>query len=179
MTLLLRGLLLATVVLFWGEVLILVAARSGYEDPFAPYRGMVPGQPIDAIKGFSCLPPILMSSTEAGFCAESDASNIFQHVLVIDSNHMIAKMVFIVKSNALAMGDLVLCWGEPIYIIDNTNSYVDTPALNVYWSNQVHAHILPHHASTQASYFLPVAAITFERQWREVDFEKLRCNLES
>lgn len=77
------------------------------------------------------------------------------------------------EANTFFLGDLVWCWGQPIRIIDYSKA--ERPMLDVYWDNQVHAYLTPRQPHKKTDYFLPVAAVSIERQWRDVDYDKVRC----
>jgi len=173
---LLKWFFLALAIMFCGEMIVLAAARLTYHDPFAPYRTIMPGQPTDALKSYTCQRPIHRNSgLDNNFCQIDGEDDIVDEVIVTNSNHLIATTVFIIEPDTLRLGDLVLCWGKPIY----TNDYFDpeTSKVDLYWDNQAYARVMVDQAEPPLNYFLPVSRISIERQWGTVEYEKLKCTL--
>ena len=171
---LLRGFLLATAVVWGGEVMVLAAARSTYRNLFAPYAGILPGQPIDTVRDFSCELSIGMrNSVEVGYCHFEPSDDVFAQVSVIAYDRVITQTDFVVRSNSLMLGDLVLCWGKPIYILENIP--YEGMYINLYWTNQVYARVRTFQDSGSQRYMMPVLSLSVAHEWQPVSAETLFC----
>ena len=171
---LVKLLLVMAVMMFVGTGTILGAARLTYHNPLAPYLAIMPGNSIEAIEDYPCpLVASMSSGVEVSSCEFDPKDGRFSSVTVIKSKQVIVRIAFDVQPNRLHFGDLVLCWGAPMYVAENSKT--EAPILNMYWGNQVHARVVPRQSSRQASYFLPVAALSIEREWHAVEPEKVSC----
>ncbi len=163
-----------TGILFASEVVVLVAARFAYHDPFAPYHAIMPGNSVEALKDYPCLLQVEMNNaTEFGWCALTLDESPFRRIDVFESNHVIARVDFIIVPYRFSLGDSILCWGKPFYLFDNY--YQKDESYNLYWRNQVSARLNPGWFRAQPDYFLPITFLSIQREGRPAVLEEGLC----
>jgi hypothetical protein len=167
--------LLLTAILFAGDLTVIGIARLTKADPFSLYAALMPGQSIDGVKAYPCqFQAKMVNGVQEGFCQFIPSTGPFALVAVLESNQIIARTSFNVKPNGLYFGDLVLCWNQPIYTAPQ-HPVDEGRFTNVYWSNQVSAHVIGAQGRLQIDYALPVTSIAIEREWRPMATAKLAC----
>src|ERR1700741_2612007 len=95
---LLKGVLAAAMMLFIGEIIVLLGSRSTFQDPFVPYQIIMPGQQMEAVMGFPCRVLSTSNVTEGSMCEFEAADPIFAKVTVIYSKKQIEKIIFAIES---------------------------------------------------------------------------------
>jgi hypothetical protein len=157
---LLRAGVLLLLVLFAANFTALEAARSAFHDLFAPYAALLSGQPIDTATTDSCrflAPP--GSATMLGSCQFSEQFGIFQQATLSVRRQVITELTaFNTQVNTLYLGDLIVCWGKPITIVNSEPS--GEYMVDLYWSDKRHVQISGAHIGRTPNYFLPVRSIT-------------------
>jgi hypothetical protein len=147
-----------------GFTTLCVGARAlaGYttlpSNPFASFADVLPGQPRSALvaRGFSC-PVSFFIATDPDVtdetCVFYQAIDIFRQVQVTVSQGVIRHLTFIMRENALTIGDLAALWGNP-----EVQEY--GRSVDLFWrSHGVYA--IASNISGRFSPFLPVWSVSF------------------
>ena len=123
---------------------------------------MMPGQSIDDVEGYQCQQPVGINSSKGDYCDFGVADGAVDKVLVLYSNHLVVKTILTMEPGTFFLGNLALCYGKPIYVTGVGNPIYRTDdneiaysIFDVYWDNQVYAHVVSRQSSTQPSYFAP------------------------
>ena len=163
-----------TATLFIGQVALLSPAKRTSRDPTAPYLDIMPGQSVEGLKDFCQLQSGVKQGVEMGYCDFEARDGIFGRVTVVESDHRITQLTLIVQRNRLTLGDLLVCWGKPIY---DVHEYPETGGGDkLYWDNQFVAHV-DTAFYRKTDYFLPITYLSIEHEWKAVQAEGLRCGL--
>jgi hypothetical protein len=168
------------VVLLCGEMGILAAQRVTAHSPFAGYLAIMPGHPVEAVAAYPChLQTGILEGVEASFCQFTPEDGVFAAVTIVQTNLIITRTIFLMKSNSIYVGDLVSRWGQPtiavgvshyglarIQLYRGREPRAGHPPLEMvefHWGDRTVAHVTPvEHLGTYQVYFLPVSYLSME-----------------
>ena len=156
MSLLMRACLLLMMTTLLVEGGMFTIMRLTYHDPFVPYAALMPGQSIDALKDYPCRFRVTkLERVQIGYCQFEPAYGVFSEIALNVTNHIITMFTsFDISAGVLRLGDVILCWGKPVQIV---NSFPNEQlALDLYWSNQSMVTLYPTQYSERFDDFLPI-----------------------
>jgi hypothetical protein len=149
-------------IVFGVEVVVIGGMRQPDHNPLARYRQIMPGKTIEAVQDFPCQMHMGMSKgVEVGLCQFEAEDGVIGRVTVVAADQLITRLSFEVQPDALRLGDLVLCWGEPDIPAFTLYPDISSP-LNLRWGSQIYAAISAP-SVTSLSYFIPISYLSFER----------------
>ena len=157
---LLRWLIVVEALMLVSTEMAAGMARLASHEILAPYQALMPGQPIQAVEAFCQLQVGTSAQGEVGLCQFEANDGIFGLVTVVEHEQVIRYLSFEVLPDALHIGDLVACWGEPTRI-NLTPAIVDGKPPMVGWGDVVFA--APEiygNAGALPRYFLKVNALS-------------------
>jgi hypothetical protein len=162
--------MLVTGLMFVGAQAIVGGARLGSQNFLAGYEAMMPGQPTAGLADTPCQLRVGMSKgVEVGMCQFQAEDAIFGRVTVVSANRIVTRLAFEVQPEALHLGDLVLCWGQP-----DSNRALPESAPNsqitTRWQNRIFAgHAAPQ--SGQRNYFVSLTYLSLEKEMMQCEIE--------
>ncbi len=156
-------------------IAVVASTRLAYPDPFNPYLAIMPGQSTDGLEDYPCqFRATLRNQIELGSCQFDAKYGIFTQVVLEVSNHIITRMTsFEIQPGALYLGNLILCWGNPIYVANNYPN--QTLSLDLYWQNQMHAQVSPVRYTEKPDYSLSVTFLSIGGDWKPVASDLSTC----
>jgi hypothetical protein len=155
------GILLTT--LSTLEVVARVVGRLTYQDPFAPYQAIMPGEPSSALERYSCKPwADETTSTRPVFCQIIPNAGPFDVVFIdYEYNGVIRQIGFSVQRNRLNLGDLLACWGKPTSF-EPEDSDFEMGNIDMHWGKRVYAVFDGIRYGARLNYFVPIEYVSIE-----------------
>jgi hypothetical protein len=159
---LIRSFMLLTGVIFVGTGTLVGAAQLVTRDFLAAYRGMMPGETVDGTETERCRLRLGTSNgIETGFCQFEAGDDVFGRVTVVETDRVIQRLAFEVQPDALHLGDLVLCWGDPTQQ-ESVPFDAEGTQTTTRWDDRVYIGHSFVRGSEPVNYFMPVNYLSLE-----------------
>jgi hypothetical protein len=145
------------------EIVARAVGRLIYQDPFAPYQAIMPGEPSSALEHYPCQRREGgMTGTQTTFCTFIPGEGPFDFVTIeYEYNGVIKQIGFSVQRNRLYLGDLLPCWGKPISL-EPEGSDFEKGYIDMHWGKHVYAGFDTLHYGSRLSYRLPIEYVSIE-----------------
>jgi hypothetical protein len=158
---LIRGFLVLTGVMFISAQALVGVAQLASRDFLAAYRSLTPGNSI-VREDLPCQLRVGMSNgVEVGMCQFEAEDEVFGRVTLVTADQIVTRLAFEVEPEALHIGDLVVCWGNPNDLQAPPGS-LERNNMTSRWQNRIFAGHNLIRGGGQASYFLPVTYLSLE-----------------
>jgi hypothetical protein len=160
---LIKRFLVLTGVMFISAQALVGVAQLASRDFLAAYRSLTPGHSI-AAEELPCQLRVGMSNgVEVGMCQFEAEDKMFGRVTLVTADQIVTRLAFEVEPEALHIGDLVLCWGNP-NDIGTPSAAMDGIHTTSRWRDRIFAGHNLLRGGEQASYFLPVTYLSLEME---------------
>jgi hypothetical protein len=144
-----------------AQAMVGVAQLTSH-DFLAAYRDLTPGNSLDDVQDLPCqLRTGMSSGVEVGMCQFQASDAVFGRVTLVTADHIVRRLAFAVEPEALHIGDLVLCWGQPNQIgaLPEASQGNQTTTR---WQDLIFAGHPALRQGTQVNYFMPITYLSLE-----------------
>ncbi|MHB8625804.1 MAG: hypothetical protein ACYDBJ_01555 [Aggregatilineales bacterium] len=144
------------------EIVVLAGSRRAYDDPFAPYAAIMPGQPSAALEQYPC--NIYIDDASTAHCTFALTDGPFDSVHVV-YDEVIKWIDFTIHPGSLHLGDLIQCWGKLNSVMPNTAQF-RRGFVDVNWDQQRYAAVVAGRYDTRPNFLLAIRDVSIAGQWQ-------------